>query len=583
MKKYQKYGNYDLQPMTQISVNTPHPVVCGYTHVVETIYSQLNRMHPQVLLCDFYPGVDEKEVMSGLASINADMVVCTSGLLYTESELYDIFRDNLSQDRVFGFLSTKNMEACFDLRKVEQARKQIDEACKAGQVVMVVGVGASYIYPNGLCVYFSMTRWEIQLRYRKGARNWLWNNPADQLLEKYKRGFFIEWRIADRHKLTLLDAIDYVVDANIPDNPKMISGELFRQSLNEISQRPFRMQPYFDPGVWGGQWMKEAFCLDQAQENYAWSFDGVPEENSINLQYGDEYVQIPAIDVVLYRPKQLLGEKVHARFGKEFPIRFDLLDTMGGQNLSLQVHPLTEYIQEKFGMHYTQDESYYILDGEPESYVYIGLQEGVDPKSMAEELELAEQGKKQFPAEKFVNKVPVKKHDHILIPAGTVHCSGADTMVLEISATPYIFTFKLWDWGRVGLDGLSRPIHIDHGLQNIQWDRTTPWVKQNLIAQEQVVANPKNALYEKTGLHKREFIETIRVTTLSYADIEMHDSVQVVNLVAGEVAYVESLENAFEPFEIHYAETCIVPASVKKYRITSGGGEIVLIVAEVRG
>ena len=69
-----------------------------------------------------------------------------------------------------------------------------------------------------------------------------------------------------------------------------------------------------------------------------------------------------AIDLVLYQPRALLGEKVHARFGAEFPIRFDFLDTMNGANLSLQVHPLTEYIQETFGMHYTQDESYYILD-----------------------------------------------------------------------------------------------------------------------------------------------------------------------------------------------------------------------------
>ena len=71
---------------------------------------------------------------------------------------------------------------------------------------------------------------------------------------------------------------------------------------------------------------------------------------------------------------------------------------------------------------------------------------------------------------------PARKHDHFLIPAGTIHCSGRDGVVLEISATPYIFTFKLWDWGRTGLDGRPRPIHLDHGLQNIDWSRRTRWV-----------------------------------------------------------------------------------------------------------
>ena len=90
--------------------------------------------------------------------------------------------------------------------------------------------------------------------------------------------------------------------------------------------------------------MKENFGLDASKENFAWSFDGVPEENSLNLEIGGKTLKVPAQDLVLYAPHELLGERVHGRFGAEFPIRFDLLDTMGGQNLSLQVHPLTEYI-----------------------------------------------------------------------------------------------------------------------------------------------------------------------------------------------------------------------------------------------
>ncbi len=581
MKSYKKYGNYDLVPMTKLSQEDVTPIIYGYDNIIKTIEK---RALEQIILCDLYPGVDENTIIAAFSNYKPDLIIRSSELLLKERELNKIFCDNLLDDRVFGYLSHKNITSCFDSEKVLQAKKCIKEARNQKKSILVVGVGAQYIEPSGTLVYFDIPRWEIQLRYRAGFSNWLWNNSNDPLLEKYKRGFFIEWRVADRHKLTLFEKIDYLVDTTIPSEPKMISGDLLRRSLEEISKRPFRMQPYFDPGVWGGHWMQDAFELNPEMENYAWSFDGVPEENSINLQYENGYIQIPAINLVLYKPHQLLGEKVHARFGREFPIRFDLLDTMGGQNLSLQVHPLTEYIQEKFGMHYTQDESYYILDAASDSYVYIGLKEDVDPTKMATELQLAEQGCKSFPVEDFVNKIPVKKHDHILIPAGTVHCSGANTMVLEVSATPYIFTFKLWDWGRVGLDGYPRPIHIEHGLQNIQWDRTSSWVKDNLIHQETLLTKDGDSSFVRTGLHEREFIETVRITTKTSVTVEMHDSVHVVNLVEGEVGYIESIDGGFLPFEIHYAETIIIPAVVRTYKIVSSkGSSISLLTAEVRG
>ena len=268
------------------------------------------------------------------------------------------------------------------------------------------------------------------------------------------------------------------------------------------------------------------------------------------------------------------------------PIRFDLLDTMEGGNLSLQVHPLTEYIQEQFGMHYTQDESYYILeaDGNRDPAVYLGVKTGIRPEKMIAELEDAQRGGAPFDAERYVNRIPVKKHDHLLIPAGTVHCSGADTVVLEISATPYIFTFKLWDWGRVGLDGLPRPIHISHGKNNIQWDRNTEWVNRELVNRTETVCREDGVLAEHTGLHPREFIETIRYTLSRPHTCRCNDSVHVINLVEGKEMTIESPDCSFRPFAVHYAETVILPAAVGEYRLcpTAESTEIRVIDACVR-
>lgn len=186
-------------------------------------------------------------------------------------------------------------------------------------------------------------------------------------------------------------------------------------------------------------------------------------------------------------------------------------------------------------------------------------------------LEEANAGGRPFDAEKFVNRIPAKKHDHFLIPAGTIHCSGEDSMVLEVSATPYCFTFKLWDWGRLGLDGLPRPVHLEHGRNNIQWDRQTPWVMDNLVNNIWTVSETETVKEEHTGLHELEFIETRRYWTDTEVTLNTEDNVNMCNLIEGDEAMIESPEGKFDPFPVHYAETFIIPADVGPWRLRNTG------------
>ena len=187
------------------------------------------------------------------------------------------------------------------------------------------------------------------------------------------------------------------------------------------------------------------------------------------------------------------------------------------------------------------------------------------------ELEAAHGEGEHFPVEKFVNRWPAKKHDHFLIPAGTIHCSGAESVVLEISATPYLFTFKLWDWGRLGLDGTPRPINLRHGRNSLQIERDTEWVKSHLINQVDSLAEGPGWREEKTGLHRLEFIETRRHWFTDTVPHDTQGTVHVLNLVQGAEAVVDSPNHAFEPFVVHYAETFVIPAAVGPYTITPCG------------
>ena len=573
--------NYDKKPAKCIG-NSKDRIFRGDQAILECLRSQLTGDR-WVLTAETYPGVSEKRIRQLLEALHPDLIVSARDILKDQDNLLSLLENILTDDRVFGRMYYGELTDFIDPYKADYLRAKIEGT---GGKIAVYGFGASLLSGEGagenkLCIYADMSRWEIQLRYRAGMPNYFSDNPDEDILKKFKQGYFLEWRIADKWKMACMDRMAYYIDANRDDDYVMIRKDLFEEALQKEASEPFRVVPYFDPGVWGGQWMKKVCGLDPSKPNYAWSFDGVPEENSICFDFDGTVLEMPAMNLILKHPKELLGSKVYARFGAEFPIRFDFLDTIGGQNLSLQVHPTTEYIHRQFGMAYTQDESYYILDAEEGACVYLGLKEGVEIPDLISALEEAQKGDAPFDAEKYINKIPARKHDHFLIPAGTIHCSGSGAMVLEISGTPYIFTFKLWDWGRLGMDGKPRPINIGHGARVIQ-ERRTGWVMENLVSPFSLIEEKDSYTQEHTGLHELEFIETRRFTIRDSAEIDCHESVNVLNLVEGERCLVESVDGSFEPYEVHYAETFIVPESVGRYRLRAAAGPVRVMQAYVR-
>ena len=175
-----------------------------------------------------------------------------------------------------------------------------------------------------------MARWEIQLRMRRNLVDNIGINDREESIEKqYKRAYFVDWRVCDELKKDLISNFDYVLDTNTQDEPKLATGNAIRSALTKATTQPFSVVPYFDSGLWGGQWMKEKFDLDKNISNFAWSFNCVPEENSLLIEFSNANFEIPSINVVFYKPLELLGPAVYNEFGAEFPIRFDFLDTMG--------------------------------------------------------------------------------------------------------------------------------------------------------------------------------------------------------------------------------------------------------------
>ena len=553
--------NYDKYPATR----TEGALFHGW----EAIREALDRERRGPLAVDWYAGVYEAEITEGLLP-GFSRIIRMRDLMKPEAEIRRMTDPFMTDDVLFGYVTNLRMPDFFDAEKLAAVRTELETA---GEDVLILGTGAALVAPqHAVLAYADMARWEIQQRFRRHEVCGLGvDNREDPVSIQYKRGLFIDWRVLDYYKDTLFARVDWWIDTNAAGDPKMISRETFFRGIDKTARKPFRVVPFFDPAPWGGQWMKDVCDLDREVPNFGWCFDCVPEENSLLLEVEGVKFELPSNDLILLRAREVLGAPVEARFGKDFPIRFDFLDTMGGGNLSLQVHPTTQFIREQFGMPYTQDESYYLLDAQPDAVVYLGLKKGVDRVQMIEDLRAAQRGELVFDAEKYVNKIPAKKHDHYLIPGGTIHCSGAGSMVLEISSTPNIFTFKLWDWGRLGLDGKPRPINVERGRHVIQWERDTDYVKAHLANHFSNVAEGEGWKEIKTGLHPNEFIETRRTSFSVPVTVRTENSVHVLNLVEGEEAVVESPDGRFEPFVVHYAETFIIPACVEEYTVRPCG------------
>lgn len=557
-----RQSNYNKYPSTKVDGK----IWLGWNDILSGLRES------KILAVDFYVGVLEDEVIDQFKLLETSLIIETRNLLKSEEEIRRMTSRFMTDDVLFGYVTNTELMDYFDKDKLEMARKQIAEV---PDKVIVVGIGAALVVnrlEEATLVYVDMARWEIQQRFRAHKVRALGVDNRDEAVSlQYKRGYFNDWRVCDKYKETLFEKIDYWLDTHQSTSPKMIDKETFFDGIERTVQAPFRVVPFFDPAPWGGQWMKEVCDLDANCENYGWCFDCVPEENSLFFNVNGNLFELPSVNLVLLKTRELLGEPVEARFGKDFPIRFDFLDTMGGGNLSLQVHPTTQFIREHFGMYYTQDESYYMVDAEEDAVVYLGLKTGIDKKEMIDDLRNAQNSNFVFDTEKYVNKIPAKKHDHFLIPGGTIHCSGANSMVLEISSTPNLFTFKLWDWQRLGLDGKPRPINVERGKEVIDWKRDTVFVDKYLKNHVQTIATGDGWIEEKTGLHENEFIETRRHWFKKAVVHHTNNSVNVLNLIEGDEAIVESPTNAFEPFVVHYAETFIIPACVDEYTISPVG------------
>jgi len=472
------------------------------------------------------------------------------------------------------------------------------------RTTLVFGPGAALLSPTVLW-YADLPKRFAEAGIVAGtARNL--GQPPDTGPGTTRRLFYLDWPILDRHREDIAARVDRWIDVQDDRSPRSVDGGDLRRTLATLATRPFRTRPTFNTTSWGGHWAQHQLGVNPDAPNTALGYELIAPESGILLGDDIDRVEIAFQVLVGAHPELLLGEPVYRTFGTSFPVRFDYLDTVGGANLSVHCHPRPEYMREIFGWPYTQHETYYVMVGSPNHKIFLGLRDDIDVDKFHRQAQEAHDRDRAFDIEDHVQTFPADPHQLFLVPAGTPHGSGKGNVVLEVSATPYLYSLRFYDWlRRTGIGG-PRAVHVERAFANLTTDRVGRAVAADLVQSPRTVRSGPGWREEQIGSLPEMFFDVHRVVLTGTADhpashapapgqpagddssgggetddasVEAPDdtggSFVILSVVDG--AGVELVTATGSHFLV-YAETLVVPAAVGPYRLRRLGDAPVRVV-----
>ncbi len=222
-----------------------------------------------------------------------------------------------------------------------------------------------------------------------------------------------------------------------------------------------RFEPLYQQRVWGGREIGAAFGrrLPVGQViGESWEIVDRPEAQSVVR--GGELAGRTLREILAGRGGEVMGPGWPE--AKPFPILVKWLDCR--ERLSLQVHPPAGKAEALGGEPKT--ENWFIAAAAPGASLIVGLRRGVTRERFAQALDGGT-------LETCVHRFPIAAGDSILVRSGTVHAIDAGNLILEIQQNSDT-TYRVYDWGRVGLDGKPRQLHRREALESILWDQPEP-------------------------------------------------------------------------------------------------------------
>lgn len=304
---------------------------------------------------------------------------------------------------------------------------------------------------------------------------------------------------------------------------------------------PLQFNPILKERIWGGTKLKTEFDKPITSETTGESWELSTVKGDVSIVANGAFIGQSLNEIVEKYPNEILGTKVHEKFGKQFPLLFKFLDAR--EDLSIQVHPNDELAKKRHNS-FGKTEMWYVMHAEPGARLILGFNQKSSPAEFMKNLD-----QKTLPS--ILNQVPVKKGDVFLLETGTIHAIGAGIVVAEIQQTSDI-TYRVYDWDRVDANGKSRELHLDLAIDAINYDVTH---SQKHYARAINTSNPMvDCPYFTT-----DFLPLDGVVKINKAG----DTFTVYMCVEGSFA----LETPTGKFNYKTGDTVLIPAGLKSFSL----------------
>lgn len=222
---------------------------------------------------------------------------------------------------------------------------------------------------------------------------------------------------------------------------------------------PLQFEPILKERIWGGTKLKSYLNKPITSDITGESWEISTVENDVSVVANGSLKGKSLNDVIDEFPEAVLGDKVYAEFGKQFPLLFKYLDAR--EDLSIQLHPNDELAKKRHNS-FGKTEMWYVMQSDADARLIVGFKEKSSPEEYLKHIH-------DKTIVDILDTKKVQKGDVFFLATGTIHAIGAGIVVAEIQQTSDI-TYRIYDFDRVDANGNKRELHVDLSLDAINYD-----------------------------------------------------------------------------------------------------------------